>query len=514
MAKPAPLQNQFNAGMKRDSSRNRMAPNSAWNMVDLIPDYDAPARERGGWAHASASVSAVTGTASYIRGGIFAAFSPTAGEVRKNLCIDEDGLLYSVATDGTVTLIGSARTLAQNPVFHGGTAASAASAIYTGLVIIPDGTGAAVPKKYDGTTLADLNGSPPMARFATVYRDYTVLGNGTVSSTTHPNRIWFSPAGDPDAGFSGSQTAWDTEDSWIDFSLPVKGLASTKSALLVFHSDRISRIRGSSPPPDEDMVVDDPFQKVGLLDPFSITEDQDMVYWCAPEGVFRTDGVSLDDISLKGGMLRYWLDLAADATTAWTFATGIHRGNLIVSVMNGSTFVDAFLISLNNYAWYRLSNLDAVSFWDGLLNNSDEEFFARRSQAFVGRCETMFDPGNSSYKADANGTAVASVLETPFYEFGRPGIKTLKALYAGFYMSDHGSDNPTLAVSYVKTPEATDYTALGTLSENASYDRRRIQIGGRVWGAAFKFQRANAGDFHGYDLSAEIGYQEESKRMS
>lgn len=514
MAKPAPLQNQFNAGMKRDSSRNRMPPNTAWNMVDLIPDYDAPARERGGWAHASDAVSAVTATASYIRGGIFATFSPTSGADPRNLAIDEDGLLYRIATNGTVTLIGSARTLAQNPVFHGGTAASAASAIYTGLVIIPDGAGAAVPKKYDGTTLSDLGGSPPKARYAAVYRDYTVLGNGMVGSTTYPNRIWFSPAGDPDAGFSGSVTAWDTTDSWIDFSLPVEGLASTKSVLLVFHADRLSRIRGSSPPPDEDMVVDDPFQKVGLLDPFSITEDQDMVYWCAPEGVFRTDGVSLDDITLKGGMLRYWLDLAADSTTAWTFATGIHRGNLLISVMNGETFVDAFLVNLSNYAWYRLTNLDAVSFWDGLRNQADEEYFGRRNQAYVGRCEPMFDPGNSTYKADGNGTAVASVLETPFYEFGRPGIKTLRSLFAGFYLRDFATDNPTIAVSYVKTPEATNYTALGTLSENSAYDRRRIQIGGRVWGAGFKFARSGAGDFHGYDLSAEIGYQEESKRMS
>jgi hypothetical protein len=512
MARLLPLQNQFNTGMKRDTSRNRMPPNSCWNLVDIIADYDAPARERSGWSHASASVSAVTATATSIAGGIFAIFSPTAGEVQRNLFLDEDGLLYRVATDGTVTLIGAALTLAQNPIFHGGTAASAATAVYTGLVIIPDATGAAVPKKYDGTTLSNLGGSPPKARYATVYGDYTVLGSGTVDSIEYPNRIWFSPAGDPDAGFSGAQTAWDTEDSWIDFSLPIKGLAATKNAMLVFHSDHVSRIRGNSPPPDEDMVVDDPFQRVGLLDAFSITTDQDMIYWCAPEGVFRTDGVSLDDITLKGGMLRYWLDLAAMATTAYRFATGIHRGTLFISVMDGSTIVDGFMVNLNSYAWSRISNLDAVSFWDGLRNQSDEEYFARKNQAFIGRLETIFDVGDATVKNDGNGTAVASILETPFFELGRAGLKTLKALFAGYSLLDFASDNPSIAVSYVTTPEETSYTALGTMTEQSTYSRQRMQIGGRGYGIALKFQRQNAGDFRGYDLALEAVLLEESKR--
>lgn len=512
MANLLPLQNLFNRGMHRDQSRNRMPPNSVWNLVDYIPDYGAPARERGGWTHASNSITAVTASALIVRGGAYAVFSLTAGDIKRNLCLDEDGLLYRVAQDGTVTLIGSARQIAQNPIYHGGVAASAATAIYTGLVIIPDGNAAAVPKKYDGTTLSDLGGSPPWAQYATVYKNFTVLGSGTVGGLFYPNRIWFSPPGDPDAGFSGSQTAWDTTDSWIDFSLPVKGLASMKNAMLVFHADRVSRVRGSSPPPDEDMVIDDPFQKVGCLDAFSITEHQDMVYWCAPEGVFRTDGVSLDDITLKGGMLRYWLDTVASANSAWTFATGIIRDTLFICVMNGSTFVDAFMVNLQNYAWSRLSNIDATSFWDGLYDSGDEEYFGRRGQAFVGRVSPMFAVDNSAYKNDGNGTAVAGVMETPFYELGSPGLKVLKALYVGYSLVDHASDNPSIAVSYITTPEETSYTALGTLTEQAAYDRQRLQIGGRGHGVAFKFTRSAAGDHRGYDLALETVLLEQSKR--
>ena len=57
-------------------------------------------------------------------------------------------------------------------------------------------------------------------------------------------------------------------------------------------------------------------------------------------------------------------------------------------------------------------------------------------------------------------------------------------------------------------------SSLGTLSESAVYDRQRIQLGGRYWGIGLKFARSGAGDFFGYDLAAEVGFQEESKRMS
>jgi hypothetical protein len=429
-----------------------------------------------------------------------------------HVVVDEDGSIFKVSTSGAPTLLqANSRAISQNPVFHGGAAVSAASAINTGLVIIPGGNGLVVPKKYDGTTLSDLNGSPPLARFATVYKDFTVLGNGSVSSIYYPNRIWFSPQGDPDCFGTTGITAWDTTDSWIDFSLPVRGLASTKNAMMVFGDGQIARIRGSIPPPDADMTVDDPWQKVGLLDPFSITLYQDIVYWCAPEGVFRSDGVYLDDITQKGGMLRYWLDIVLDATSDYTFATGVIRNKLVISIMNGSTFVDAFMVDLQTYAWTQISNLPATSFWDGIINVGDETFFGRRDAAYVARLGSMFEVGDSAFKNDGDGDAVVSMLETPFYELGRPGLKVVKNAYVGYHLRDFASDNPTILVETIDSPESTSYTNRGSLAETSTYDRKRVAIGGRHWGMGFRFTRSAAGDFLGYDLSAEVGYQEESK---
>jgi hypothetical protein len=501
--------------MRRDNARNQLPKDAAWNLRDVILDYGAPARERAGWAYASSAATSTT--ASTIAAGLYATFSPTAGAVAQNLAILNNSGSYrliKVAADGSVTDIGAALQPLQNPVFHGGAAASAAAAVYTGLLIIPDGTGAAVPKVYDGTTLANLHGSPPKAKYATVYRDYTLLGNGTVGSTQFPNRVWYSPVGDPDCFGTASLTAWDTTDSWIDFIQPVRGLASMKNVHLVFGDTQIARVQGSVSPPDTDFTVSDPWQRVGLLDARSITEYQDNVFWCAPEGVFRTDGVTIDDLTQKGGMLRYWLDMVGNATTASTFSTGVIRGKLIITVLNGGVFSDGFMVDLTTYSWTRISNLTATTFWDGVTPNgrTDETFFGCSDEPRVARLGTIFSAvGQSAYKADADGTAVVSVVETPFYEGGDPGLKVWKALYVGYALVDFASDNPTITVEYADTPDSSSYTSVGTLSEQAAYDRRRLRIGGRHHGLGFRLTRVGNGDFLGYSLEADVTPLEGSK---
>jgi hypothetical protein len=521
VSKPLLLQNSFTAGMKRDFPRNRMPADSAWTLKDVILEYGAPARERGGWTHTSPNIAGVPPfPATWITAGIYAVFSTASGSVPRNICIDDAAQVYEFTSGVSASNVGFGWSMIQNPVFHGGARANGTT-VNSGLVIIPDGgAGNQPPKKYNGTAITLLNGSPPAAKYAAIYKDYTVLGNGYVSTVQYPNRIWFSPVGDPDCSGSSGASAWDTTDSWIDFTTPVRGLAATKNALLVFGDGNISRVRGSIAPPDTDMTVDDPWQKLGLVDPFSITVHEDIVYWCAPEGVFRSDGVYLDNITGKGGMLRYWLDLMAGADDQDMVATGVIRNKLVISILDGAggrAPIAAFMVDLQTYAWTEVTNLDARSFWDGVRDNTinDDLFFGRSQAAYVARLETVFsEVDDANYKNDGDGVAVASIVETPFYEMGRPGLKTVKGLHAGYQLTDHATDNPTVAVSYITSPEQTTYTALGTLSETTDYDRKRLQLGGRYYGLGFKFARQNAGDFLGYDLSAEVGFQEESKRKT
>jgi hypothetical protein len=514
MAKTTPLQNQWYQGMKRDVSRTQMPASSLWNAVDVIANYGAPLRQRGGWSNYSSDISAVTaGAATSIRAGVWTVFATSGGgSSEKNLAIDEDGHLYNVG-DGTATSIGAALVASQNPVFHGGTAVSAATAVYTGLVIIPDGTGAAGPKKYDGTTLSNLNGSPPAARYATVSKDYTVLGNGSVGGTYYPDRIWFSPEGDPDCAVS-SVTAWDTTDSWIGLSRHVTGLGSTRNALLVFHDNAVTRIRGSIPPPDEDMIVDDGYFDVGLIDPFTIAPHRDHILWASPEGVFRSDGAILDDLTRRGGMLRYWLDMTVDATSAWSFAGGTIRDTYFLSVMNGDTFVDCFAIDLLTLSWTRLSNVDAMAIWSGQLNAADELYWGRRGAARVARMSTIYEVGNSTYKNDGDGDAVLPEVETPFYPLGHPGPKRVRRIFVGHEVTDYATDQPTATVSYITTPEETSYTSAGTFAENLKLERKTLTIGKQALGLGVKFSRTNAGDFLLYDIEAEVTPYEQSRRIA
>lgn len=503
--------------MSRDIPRHKLPPGVAYDIVDMLPSVGSSLRERGGWSNASNSISAVTSTASQAKAGAYVTFgtsSTTAqGAGETLLVLDEDGLLFEISLDGTVTAKGAARIPKQNPTFMGGAPASAATAQYEGLLIMTDATGQDIPKKYNGTAISDLGGNPPKALFSAAYQNYLVLGNGTAESLSHPNRIWFSPPGDPDCAVS-SVTAWDVTDSWIDFSLPIFGLAATNNALLVFHKwGAISRVTGSIPPPDADMRVDDPWLTIGVLDPMSITTYGEMAYWAGPEGVFGSDGVALDDLTAKGGMSRYWSDLVYNADRQWHIATGVIRNSLIVTVSNSANaFVDAFAIDLSSYAWTRLKNLPASSLWSGFTSARDELFMGRLDAARVARLSTMWDADSATYKADGDGTAVAGSIELPFFEFTEPGIKTVKSVYVGQYLKDYASDNPSVAVSYVNTPEETNYTAIGSLTENSEYTRQRLSLGGRHYGIGLKLAKTGAGDWQLQDVSFEQSPQEVTKR--
>lgn len=492
-----------------------MPPNSLWNGIDLLLNYDASARQRAGWVDHTGDLSTLVAS-DYIRGGIFATFStPGGGESSQNLAINEDGWVFNVTDENAPVSIGQAVQIAQNPFYHGATAAQSANPIYTGLVIIPDATAASVPKKYDGIAISDLNGNPPKAKYGCVFKDYTLLGNGSVGLTYYPSRTWFSPTGDPDLAASGAQTAWDTTDSWRDFFLPIKGYGTAGNACLVFHESAVSRIRGEIPPPgdDSDMIFEDGKFKIGLLDPFSITEYKDNVYWCAPEGVFRSDGVVQDDLTKRGSMLRPWLDLTDEADSTWTFSTGIERDNLFIFALDGSDFRDGFMVDLQTTAWTRLSNIDAASCWHGLFGVSDELYWGRRGTARVSRLGSIFDVGNPDLKNDGNGNPVQAIAELPFEDFTDPGLKRFRRGFFGYSRTDYAEDGPTVDVSYILTPQEVSYDAAGELTATETYARKALDVKRKGPGIAFRLECVGAGDFSLHDVGVEVSKLEGSRRV-
>lgn len=496
--------------MKRDWPRNQMPAGAAWNIVDMLPNQGAPLRQIG-YPQVVVYDRTQLGTAATrrITAGAYAPFVISGAASPQIIAISGGGVVYEQAGgsySSGLTSAGTGVTVIQNPVFHGGVAKNGGTEL-TGLVIIPDGTGAAVPKKYDGTTLGDLQGTPPKAKLATIYKDYTVLANGTVGAVLYPNRVWFSPEGDPDCQAAAS---WDTTNSWIDMSLPVNGIGATRNAILTYHDGQVSRIRGSIPPPDQDMVVDDPVFSVGLFSPRSIANYKDSLIWAAPEGVFRSDAVVLDDLTKRGGMSRYWNDFTKDATSTWMFSGGVYRDTYFLFVHDTSDYShkDAFAIDLQTMAWTRLS-FSFYGVWSGQYATAHELYLGARTNRWdVYQISPVYQVGNSSYKS----ASLTPILETPFYSLGAPGLKRIQRAYVGHQITDYGTDDPTCSVAYTLTPESTSYTTAGTLAENTAYDRKSVDINRVGHGVAFKFTRTNAGDFLLHDLGIDM-YPQETSRL-
>lgn len=468
MGQVSPFQFQFSLGMKRDFARDAMPRGALWNCVDYIPDeLGAPLVKRGGDTNTSNDISAVDAGASYVVGG---AYVPFAGG-DKNCAIDEDGDLYTIAANGTVTQIGAAVVPKAPLAFH------------REKLIITASDGTTAPKYYDGSTLGTLAGSPPAGIFGEVYKDRTVLAR----TSANPNRVFFSGPGDP--------TSWDTTNSWIDSSFPVTGLAALRNALLVFSRQRVERILGATPPPGTDMSRQTLFEQ-GCVDARSIVNVDDQVIFANAEGLYMTDGAAIVDVTLAAGMKRYWQELLSAYASTWTIAGGFHRGQYVCALMDGSTFKDAFLLHVQGRHMVRISNLKATSFWR-TVGAAPECFYGSRSAARVREISSYWSPA-AGVKNDADGTAVTPVLETGWNRIG-PSRANVRDVYAAYDVRDAASDNPTLAVSYITSPEETSYTAVTgptgnayALAETTKYTRVRRSVRKAAYGVAFKIAQSNA----------------------
>lgn len=484
MASPVVLQDAF-TGVKRDVARARMPKGSLWYASDMLPDLGAPLRERGGWANASDSITATVATASYVIAGAYVPYS--AGNTQ--VAIDEDGNLVKIASDTTVTNVGASNVVSQNPVFH------------RDMLILPGSTPKKVTNAAGTLTIGSLSGSPPSSTYAEVFNDRTLLARHQ-STVAQYRRLWFSDPGDPEG--------WDTTNTYWDFTHPITGLASLRTAILVFHESFTSRLRGSTPPPDGDFIADDPLWSVGCTDARSIGFWKDQIIFASGGGLHITDGSGYDNLTRLCGIQNYWLDtLASYDSSSWTIVGDVIRDYYIFSVMNGSSLVLAGMIDLRRLSFWPVTNLKARAMWVA-QTSTDELYIGRRDAARLGKLSPMFSP-SSTYKNDGDGTAVAGTIETPFLR-GEPGEKSWKRVYVTDKLEDYASDNPTLTVSYITTPEATSYTALsGTLAENTGEGRRRKDLNFVSDGVAFKIARANAGDWRLSMLEADVHPRERSR---
>lgn len=464
----SPVQDTWDQGMRRDKPRDRMAPGSAWNLVDFMPGEDGALQKRAGWTYQSDDIATANSAASYVVAGAYAPFA-AAG---KNCAIDEDGRLYTIATNGTVTDIGAAVTPVGPLPFH------------RDKLIIPASDGTTAPKYYDGSTLGALAGSPPAGKYGCVYKDRTALA----CTAAQPNRVYFSGPGDP--------TSWDTTNGYVDGSFPVTAVASLRNALIVLSQQVTERIIGSTPPPGSDMAKQTLFDG-GCVDARSAVVSDDQLVYANTESILVTDGATVLDLTEAAGCLPYWRSLMASYSSTYTLAAGAVRRHYVLSVMDGSSFVDCLMFDLRGRRWWRLSNVKARMFWNS-VGAAPETYFGSRAAARVVDLTGLWSASGST-KNDADGTAVAPVLETMFYPIGLSKGR-VRDVYLSYDMRDAATDNPTLTVSTVTDP-ASDaaYTAATgptgtayTAAETSETVRVRRSVRKGAFGFALKVAQTNA----------------------
>jgi len=339
--------------------------------------------------------------------------------------IDDTSHLWTIASPSSATDKGAAAIPVQRPIF------------FDNRLIIPGAT----PKKYDGTAApADLGGTPPGGLYADAYKSYFLLAG----SAALPNNIWFSDVLDPEI--------WDTANSYIPATFPVKGIASLANVILVFSDGMTERIRGFTPPPGGDMQLEPIFQE-GCIDARSIVTLGNKAIWANANGVWISDGAALENLIELGGLLQYWVAMLSSYTSStWKLAGGIDRGNYIISITNGDTFIDALMCNIATKTWSFVSNLRATMFAES-YSAKPELYFAQRTRARVGALDQIFTP-SSANTTDADTTAVQPVLETVYFR-GAPGSRRFRNFYIGNDIQAAGT--PYLKVEYINSPEDTTY---------------------------------------------------------
>jgi len=223
----------------------------------------------------------------------------------------------------------------------------------------------------------------------------------------------------------------------------------------------------------------------------------------------------------QGGMLSYWHDLIqANYINQLSFIGGCDNNLYFLSIMNGATLVDAFLIDTTTMGWERLGNVKASMFVP-VKGNINELYMASRASCHLVTLSDIFTP-TAANASDADGTAILPEVETCFYQ-GAPGIKNIKELKWGYDLKklptpagEHPTipTPPTFEVSYVTDPESDSYTVNDEgLSDTDGYDRRTTFIGIQGEGIGLKLRQTQASTstiIH--TLEAEIQPQETGKQ--
>ena len=510
----------FDGGFQSDVSREFIPSTGAYRIKDFIPEDGAPARKRGGWGLGSTNLNTLSPTVNYVSAVVWVRF---AGDPHL-VAISDTGRVFYMKNpgsgDGTFVGASGLGPFTSRPFWH------------RTFAIIPQGhnVAAATPQKYYDTgghvyAIANLGGTPPQAVAGYSWGDYAVLMNGTVGGTAYPYRVWWSDPGQPES--------WTTGSSFFDMDDEVVGGMPLGINQLFWGYDRVWMLTGDTPPPGGNLAKRYLFTQ-GCMDARSLVNYRSFAFWANQEGVWKTDGTTLVDVTTTAGISLFWRALVKNfrLSQGWTAAAGIIHDNYYISISdNTGTHLTTLVYDIDRNIWYEHSNIQAAMYAEryagpgtAIAQGSAETFFGHRAQPLVGTTSQLWLP-DATNMVDGDGIAVQPQIETPFYKFftfwhrriiPAQEPQRFRAMWLGYDLRAPGGGAPYFTVEYAHSPEpGAAYTML-TDQPQASDRQIRARVGINDKGSGMGFRLIQVGqsvDTRLYNIQIE-GHPLESSRTN
>lgn len=300
------------------------------------------------------------------------------------------------------------------------------------LIIAVDGTGN-VLKKYDGSTVADLGGTPPQASIVRLHQ-----GRLWTNDKTSLDRIHYSPVSDPSTwNGSGDSGAFDVGKGDGDPD-GITAIFSFKGDLFVAKRTKLYRISGYSP---EEYVIQLISNGIGCVAHNSVTTiDQDDVFFVSERGVH-----SLAATANYGDFASSFLSAPIQETfnndftrSRLQFIQSLYLPNInsfafAVTDENTSALYNSalYLYNIPLKAWYRWPDLSCECI--AVFRDSDQ------LRPYLGRNDGRVAKGMNGlvYDSDTAGTSTAismiiktGVIHPSQVPFANKGFKKFSLIYA------------------------------------------------------------------------------------
>ena len=274
------------------------------------------------------------------------------------------------------------------------------------------GNGADVMKKWDGTTFANLGGTPPVAKSIALHAE-RLWATGVKAA---PNSVYYSDDLNPENWTIAEDGAGVIDVPTWDGGVCL-GISNIFSDVVVFKTNNIHRIMGTYPAVYEVKQV---YSAVGAIAEKTIVSGGDKAFFLSKDGLYYYNGVSA--YPLLGDTAK---DIVINPSYAKNAVSIIYKNVLYCAFPEGAS-------TTNNAVFvYDLLN-KTLMIWRGIAVTDFMEY----------EDKLLFASGATVYNIDEDantfdGTNIVSFWETPWQDLDAFRVtKTADTLY--FYAKGNG----------------------------------------------------------------------------